>query len=184
MKFYHGTTFEAAEDILKNGFNTNSKNWSVSRDEIYFWNETDERDSEACLKRAYDVAVIAAACKNSKTNMISIICIDYDLPVHKDESCGENVEERVAAYVGNVNDIILKYPSRVSVVNCVYHPDMRARYLYNEYSIGGVRWNWLKNGISDIQCLENEFAGIRIKSGYSRIIQTPELSFENNRLDK
>ena len=106
MKFYHGTTFEAAENILKTGFNTDNKNWSVSKNEVYFWNETDERDSEACLKRAYDVAVIAAACKNSKTNMISIICIDYDLPVHKDESCGENVEERVAAYVGNVNDII------------------------------------------------------------------------------
>lgn len=183
MKLYHGTTYEACQDILKNGFSTKNKNWDVSLDEVYFWNETSERNADKCIQRAYSLATIAAACQNSQSDKVCIIAIDYDVPTHLDESCEEPSEERVAAYVGNVNEIIQKFPSSVSVIEFRYHPELRASYLYNEFSINTKRWKWLKPCIKDFDALMRDLQGLAIIHKHARFLPDSEkLRLENNRL--
>lgn len=180
MKLYHGTTYEACLKIMQNGFSTTYRNWKVSKDEVYFWNETESRTSEECVRKAYDLAVIAAACQNSKSDKVCVIVIDYDIPTHKDESCENSTEERVAAYVGNVNEIINKYKTKVSIQYFKYHPELRAKYLYNDFSLNSSRWKWLNESIKDYDELLNQLNGLKVSNNYAKTIQTTELSFENN----
>lgn len=105
--FYHGTSADNLESILKNGLSCNeSKIWNCSGDEVYLWDteavgkewEVDGAQAEdRAFQAAYESAQIACiASKDCRAVVLKIELDDSD--IQPDLSC-ENMEGRGAVCI-------------------------------------------------------------------------------------
>lgn len=137
MKFYHGTSAEAAEKILVDGFGCNEKTvWNCSDSgSTYFWEHAvDGVDGEG-IPRAFESGLITAAMRGSLDKRI--IVFELDIPdefvgnwVLEDYSCGGKTD---AAWVVSNNWLNARLSEgtvtlRVFVQE-IYRPDFRWFYL-------------------------------------------------------
>lgn len=90
MKFYHGTSAEAAEKILTDGFGCNEETiWSCSdSDSTYFWKHAVDGVEGEGSPRAFESGLIAAAMRGSADKRV--VVLELDIP---DEFVGDWVLE-------------------------------------------------------------------------------------------
>ena len=71
MLYYHGTTKEAAEAIMKNGFDSSERVWDESKvDYIYFYKDEIDDNPREGFYRAVESAQITAAAVNYRTSKV------------------------------------------------------------------------------------------------------------------
>ena len=173
IKLYHGTSMEAARDILKNGFCDINRSWSCSNStQMYFYanNEccVDDEDDyyRNAMNLAFEAGCVTASLRKSPAEYVSIleIIIDEDL-VEDDNSC-ENM-----AYCG-ARQVDLEDLRGIDIIEhkCKYFPSMGLMYL-----TGCIRNNYLdlQNsliGDYEIRLIrESERLGIYIEGLFVRI---------------
>ena len=124
MIYYHGTSYEAAMNIIKDGFNSPDTIWSCSDDcntyiihDKYF--DDDDYDEYEAVEFAISAARISAAYTNSKSDHIAIII--FDIPediaesyVLQDSSC-ENMPDCYQIDSDDLNDLMDKDKIAVQV---------------------------------------------------------------------
>jgi len=108
--YYHGTSADHLEDILKNGLRAGEKNWTVSEDDsVYFWSpkELAEANSEDydsaprhfhddAFQRASDSAMFAVATAKDCRRIVVAVELE-DTEVSPDFSC-DSMQGAVAAW--------------------------------------------------------------------------------------
>jgi len=93
MLFYHGTTMEAAQSILREGFGGGSTCWNCSDDEcVYLWEAAPESEDEMYgFFNAAESAQLAAAITGSHSSEIVVFALEIP-----DKDIGEWVTEDVS----------------------------------------------------------------------------------------
>lgn len=98
--YYHGTSADHLDDILKNGLRAGKKNWTVSEDDsVYFWSpkelakaNSEDYDSEPrqfhddAFQRASDSATFAVATAKDCRRIVVAVELEDD-EVSPDYSC-------------------------------------------------------------------------------------------------
>lgn len=87
MKIYHGTSYENAQNILRNGWDTLTypKTWTVSAtNHIYFYYDRDDEGEDETrdiqlMRQALESAMITAALHHSSSKDLCVFCVDLDL---------------------------------------------------------------------------------------------------------
>lgn len=139
--FIHGTTLEALESIMTNGFidkniNYNDKTiWNCSNSDYTYFRELDEdKDSiYLCISNAQ----IAAAMKGSKNTKLAIITLEMsdelaEEIVEMDNSC-ENMEDCFQIENTDIQKFIESGDIKIKadIYTDAYMPSLRAFYLKN-----------------------------------------------------
>lgn len=105
-KYYHGTSVESANKILKEGFKNHDKNWVCSFDNnVYAWCTGDDYESN---QLAIGNAQIAAAIQGSTENKVAVISFELDdsFDALPDISCS-NMDGAYSIPVNQLKDIDL-----------------------------------------------------------------------------
>lgn len=134
-KFMHGTDYESALDIVKNGFRSNKSTvWTCSNADMLYVRDADNEDTEYLTIEA---GQIAAAYRGSNSTRIGVIAIEMsdelaDEIVEDDNSC-ENTE---GCYQILIDDLMTYLKTgdikvTIEVYDDAYVPYMRAFYLSN-----------------------------------------------------
>ena len=136
MKFYHGTSAEAAEKILVDGFGCNEETvWNCSDNgSTYFWAHAVDRIEGEGVSRAFESGLVTAAMRGSLDKRV--IVFELDIPdefvgnwVLEDHSC----EGMAGAWVVSSNWLNARLnESAVTLrvfVREIYRPDFRWFYL-------------------------------------------------------
>lgn len=132
MKFYHGTSAEAAEKILVDGFGCNEETvWNCSDNgSTYFWAHAVDRIEGEGVSRAFESGLVTAAMRGSLDKRV--IVFELDIPdefvgnwVLEDHSC----EGMAGAWVVSSNWLNARLnESAVTLrvfVREIYRPDFR-----------------------------------------------------------
>lgn len=154
---YHGTTKEAYESILKEGFGEGKTVWNCSDNDVtYFFTEEkvkkserlDDEDEEEiqnrCIERALESAQLTAAFSGSQFQELYVLKIEIDdeeIEIYDDESC-PNMKD-IASYVENENLKNITFETYVCKTG--YNPCMRVFYLQN----------WYNHDYADLSCLSD-----------------------------
>ena len=138
MLFYHGTTMEAAQSILREGYGGGSTCWNCSDDEcVYLWEAAPESEDEMYgFFNAAESAQLAAAITGSHSSEIVVFALeipDKDIGewVTEDVSC-ENMARLFAWETPSMwlNEMISKGKVKISAqVGEGYKPAFRWFYL-------------------------------------------------------
>ena len=138
--FMHGTSYESAMNIMKNGFQPVETIWNGASDEDMFYvrevTDCDEYNYEAktlCIESGQ----IAAAVSDSKDERLALVILQIDDDVAEDivwqdESCGERmIHESFQIDKDDLNDAISSGKCRVKVeiYKDGYLPMLRVFYL-------------------------------------------------------
>ena len=136
MKVYHGTSAEAAERILVDGFGCNEETvWNCSDNgSTYFWAHAVDRIEGEGVSRAFESGLVTAAMRGSLDKRV--IVFELDIPdefvgnwVLEDHSC----EGMAGAWVVSSNWLNARLnESAVTLrvfVREIYRPDFRWFYL-------------------------------------------------------
>lgn len=131
-KYYHGTSKENYESILKNGFKPKKQNWDCSDETVtYLWSEDEFECPEECVRHAYESAVVSAAVQNSKCKELYVFAFEIehdDMPIYADLST-DNMENAVTIEHAHINQKIRNKDFTVYVYPSGYEPDLRIAYL-------------------------------------------------------
>ena len=151
-KYFHGTSHEAALNILTDGFNALNKNWNYSEDNnVYLWHITNNRNERQSLEAAYLSACKYAAIKNSKMHFITVIEIDTDVDICNDDKINDTL---VCVNTDILNRIMSDTCTSKVIHYFNYYPDMRAQYLYADYhNLADIKWDAIIDNIVDIDSL-------------------------------
>ncbi len=138
--FMHGTSYESAMNIVKNGFQPVKTVWNKASDEDMFYvreiTDCDEDDYEAktlCIENGQ----IAAAISDSKDERLALVILEINDDVAEDivwqdESCGERmIHESFQIDKDELNDAINsgKCKVKVEIYKDGYLPMLRVFYL-------------------------------------------------------
>lgn len=147
MKYYHGTDFLSAQNILKNGFSSNKETvWTCSVPNYLYvaredYDDYDDYDGDfddmldiPAVRIAVEAAQIAAAHTNQLTKDVFVFEFDIpdDIEVEEDVSC-ENMYGCYQLDVNELNSNIQDGTIQVTAYkfNNAYVPDLRIFYLTN-----------------------------------------------------
>lgn len=141
QSLFHGTSFEAAQDILKNGFKDADTVWNCSDDNsTYFWSlqrviELDEISADddleyqkhSVITRAFESATIPASLY-STANKIIVLEIEFpdDFEIEPDTSC-DNMETSGAVEINNSD--VNQYGKIVAIHTADFSPRLSLYYL-------------------------------------------------------
>ncbi|MBO5435898.1 hypothetical protein J6A31_08900 [bacterium] len=134
MILYHGTNFEAAQDIIKNGFCSKNLIWSCSDENMTYL----VHDKHECaLNFAIEAGQIAAAHNGSNSTSVAVFRITLDEDeVLPDISC-PNMDDCYQIDSSDLNELIenKKATLELRVVENAYNPHFRPFYLpsYNNF---------------------------------------------------
>lgn len=134
MTLYHGTNYEAAMNIIENGFESPDTIWSCSEDTMtYFIRETD--DEYYALQFAIDAAKISAAHFNSQSTAICVFKIEISDDIFDDEflpdiSC-ENMNDCYCIESDRLNKLVDTSVIKMSLlrISDAYNMWLRPFYL-------------------------------------------------------
>lgn len=134
MTYFHGTSYENAENIKTNGFCPKQKIWSVSHpDKTYIVKDNPEYPEES-LQFAFDAAVTAAAELNSQSTSVCIFKMDANEYaeefIEPDSSCA-NMYNCYQIDTKKLNELVKQKHIRLSIgyAEGAYNKHLRALYL-------------------------------------------------------
>ena len=132
ISLYHGTSMEAASNILKDGFKESGATWTLSDGEKIYFYRIIKRDGYSfaankniAIESAFQNGCIAASLRKSKAEYVSVLEISIDESlVCEDISC-ENTSIYGACQVniGDLNKI------KINERKCKYYPGLSLMYL-------------------------------------------------------
>lgn len=120
------------------------------------------------MRNAYHSACISAAIQDSKKDYIVIFEIIGELDTCEDKSCDISDDEiRTCIQLEELNNLINSKKIKIIIHKYRYHPNDRAKYLYNTYhNCGGTRWNSIKNHIINKESLMQELLKLEEEYDY------------------
>lgn len=137
--YYHGTSYENAMKIIKEGFTSPQTNWNCCNgEETYFYKE-DRFNMEEVLHSAVGSAQITSALQNSQSDKICILRVeipeDSNIYISPDYSVDDAITNETAVVIKNdelnaaisTSEAILSY----AVIEHTYNPYLRFVYLSN-----------------------------------------------------
>ena len=137
--YYHGTSYENAMKIIKEGFTSPQTNWNCCNGkETYFYKEN-RLDIEDVLHSAVGSAQITSALQNSQSDKICILRVeipeDSNIYISPDYSVDDAITNETAVVINNDElnaaistcEAILSY----AVIEHTYNPYLRFVYLSN-----------------------------------------------------
>lgn len=138
-EFVHGTSYEAAKNILKNGFKIEGKKtiWDCSDKNYIYANPICEDEEERIFYETIDSALIASAFFNSKSSKVAII--HFFIPssileenpylVNEDSSCV--IDNSVEIDIDELSYYLEKGEIKVTIefYNNIYKKECRILYL-------------------------------------------------------
>lgn len=135
-RFVHGTSYESAMDIIKNGFKEDKPTiWTCSRKDMLYLREESGEDKETEWM-TIETGQIAAAYNNSKDTRIAIIRFEMSDElaskiIEDDNSCDISYSYQVL--ISNLNEGLKKHTitATVDIYADAYVPYMRPFYLAN-----------------------------------------------------
>ena len=144
FKMYHGTTFENAKNIMKNGFESINHNWEPSVDNmVYFMNPASIENNEDCdsefaeneaMRIANEEGQIANALLNNPSPLTSVIEIqipnEYLDCFENDDSC-PNMVNADQVKLKDVNKILKDPRAAVIPHYFEFYPKLSLFYLVN-----------------------------------------------------
>lgn len=136
-KYYHGTSYENAMKIMKEGFTSPQINWNCCLgEETYFWKE-DKSNPEEVLIWAQGSAQIAAAIQNSQSDKVCILSIEVpensNIYISPDYSVDDAATIETAVTINN-KELNKAISEGKVILSCAeidksYNPYMRFVYL-------------------------------------------------------
>lgn len=148
--YYHGTSADNLESILKNGLLCSSeKIWECSNDEIYAWNpeyfskeECSEDGHEGAFRNASESAQIA--CSFAKDCRIVVVKFSLEDKTEEDYSCEGN---KLPGAVCIQRDVALEEIDEIQISNnlSAFKPFFLSLIIKNKY--------YLKDKISEVELL-------------------------------
>lgn len=121
MIIYHGTSYENAKKIEKNGFSPTRKTWNCSKDGmIYFHCCIDEKESQYKAKQS---ACITASLSKSQSTNIALISMEIDsklIESFRDDCCKDSIELPISFLNNNY---------KIEYLNNCYIPSLSLAYL-------------------------------------------------------
>lgn len=169
MKIYHGTSYENAQNILKNGWNPEKKVWNTSdNDCVYFYYSSGNgeeffgQEDEYLIQRALESAQITAAINHSTSSSLYVLSIDIDekyIEDLKDYSCD------------GMSDVALEIP-----VAILRNKKIEYQVFENTFcpSLGLMYLKELRHDLLNVSCLtsyEQTLLKMLIKTETSSIVE-------------
>lgn len=139
--FIHGTSYESAMNIMKNGFQPVETIWDGASDEDMFYvreiTDCDEDRLNEAKTLCIESGQIAAAVSDSKDERLALVILEIDDDVAEDivwqdESCGERmIHESFQIDKDELNDAINsgKCEVKIEIYKDGYLPMLRVFYL-------------------------------------------------------
>lgn len=180
-KFIHGTDYESALDIVRNGFRSDKSTiWTCSNANMLYVRDADDEEAEYLTIEA---GQIAAAYNGSNSTCIGIIVIEMsdrlaDKIIEDDISC-ENTDGCYQIFIEDLMEHLKKGNIRVTakIYGKAYVPYMRAFYLSNLSS----NYMQIKDGLLSQAIKIISGNGIYIEDifMYDEVIETYKIAFKD-----
>lgn len=132
MLYYHGTTKECADKIMKNGFDISDRIWNDSEDDYaYFYKDEIDGNAHEGFYRSIESAQLTAAASKYSGQDLSVLILSTD-EVLEDDSSGYGTMSYEACQINanELNENIKNGTMRLYKMDCpeAYEPGLRFFY--------------------------------------------------------